>query len=76
MNEFIKGPCAPIVMLPGLIGTSLQVEVDCEVLRDQSPTVFENCGWSTCNSLEIWKKKPSAEYRLWIGLSTSPLSII
>lgn len=29
---FIKGPCSPAVLLPGIMGTSLQVEIDCETL--------------------------------------------
>lgn len=53
-------------MVPGLGGSKLQVTIDCEVLQKSHPEVFEECGWSTCSSWEIWKKKPAKEYQLWL----------
>lgn len=32
--EFSKGPCSPIIIIPGLTGTKLIVEINCEELRD------------------------------------------
>ena len=54
-------------MVPGILGTSLQVMIDCEQLRDNFPKVFEGCGWSTCSALNIFRTRPSKEYHLWIG---------
>lgn len=47
--EFLKGPCAPIVVVPGIQGTSLQVSIDdCEKFKAAHPQMFKGCGWSTC----------------------------
>ncbi|CAD8105005.1 unnamed protein product [Paramecium sonneborni] len=75
MNEFINGPCQPAVLVPGLIGTALQVKIDCETLQTKRPDIFENCGWQTCSASKFWLKKPSDEYRMWIGTLTGPFSI-
>jgi hypothetical protein len=63
INAFIEGPCNPVVLVPGLAGTSLQVKIDCEKLQAESPHIFEGCGWSTCSSYQVWKKRPDTEYR-------------
>ena len=34
LKEFIKGPCAPIVLVPGYMGTSLVVQINCQKLKD------------------------------------------
>ncbi|CAK70541.1 unnamed protein product (macronuclear) [Paramecium tetraurelia] len=76
VNEFIKGPCAPVILVPGLAGTSLEIEIDCEKLQKESPEVFESCGWQTCNSWYFWYSKPDVEYRLWISTTTSTVGVI
>ncbi|CAD8112423.1 unnamed protein product [Paramecium sonneborni] len=85
MNEFIKGPCQPTILVPGLIGTALQVlimnfiiqqvKIDCEQLQTKRPDIFENCGWQTCSASKFWLKKPSEEYRMWIGALIGPFTI-
>ncbi|EAR82529.1 lecithin-cholesterol acyltransferase (macronuclear) [Tetrahymena thermophila SB210] len=67
LEEFKKGPCAPLTIMPGILGTSLQVQIDCEVLQQENPEIFANCGWSTCSSYNIFGKRPETEYRLWVG---------
>ncbi|CAD8054511.1 unnamed protein product [Paramecium primaurelia] len=76
VNEFIKGPCAPVILVPGLAGTSLEIEIDCEKLQKESPEIFESCGWQTCNSWYFWYSKPDSEYRLWISTTTSTVGVI
>ncbi len=30
--EFAKGPCNPVLIIPGIMSTNLMVEIDCKVL--------------------------------------------
>jgi len=46
---FSKGDCVPLILVPGILGTRLQVQIDCEVLRYKNPGVFEVCGWNSCD---------------------------
>ena len=56
LKEFAKGPCTPVVLIPGIAATKLVVQIDCQVLRDQRPEIFSTCGWTDC-SKEIWEVK-------------------
>ncbi|CAK71497.1 unnamed protein product (macronuclear) [Paramecium tetraurelia] len=75
INEFIAGPCQPVILVPGIIATILQVKIDCETLQAKRPDIFENCGWQTCSASKFWLKKPNEEYRLWMGSINSPFTI-
>ena len=33
LKLFVQGQCSPIIMVPGMLGTKLQAEIDCEVLK-------------------------------------------
>lgn len=74
LEEFIKGPCSPVILIPGMMGTSLIVEIDCETLQNENPNIFSVCGWNTCSSWAFWKQKPQKEYNLWLTDFFSPLS--
>lgn len=74
MEAFTKGPCAPVIMAPGIGGSVLQVIVDdCEAFRASNPTGFQNCGWKSCDPND--KHSPNKEYRIWIPYLTSPMEI-
>ena len=45
LQEFVKGPCLPIILVPGLMATKLQVIIDCQTLKEENPDVFKTCGW-------------------------------
>lgn len=77
-KAFNKGNCSPVILVPGFLGTALQVEIDCPVLMTNHPEIFEDCGWNTCNSKDIRSilKMPNKEYRLWIGDLTDKFSVI
>ncbi|KRX05249.1 Aspartic peptidase domain [Pseudocohnilembus persalinus] len=76
LEAFNRGPCSPVIMMPGILGTSLQVQIDCEKLQKSNPEIFKACGWNTCNSyIPLVRNPPKSEYRLWIGGLTSPMSI-
>lgn len=70
---FAKGPCAPVVMVPGILGSKLVAKIDCETLRNDDPYTFSACGWTGCGFLS---SKPKAEYRIWIPGLTDPTSLI
>lgn len=36
-KAFNNGPCSPIILVPGFLGTGLQVEIDCPVLLENNP---------------------------------------
>ena len=38
ITEFQKGPCSPMIFLPGLTGSSLHVEIDCTVMKPAQAT--------------------------------------
>ena len=78
MAEFAKGPCAPVVLVPGIMGSVLRVKVNCVQLRASDPATFADCGWSSCpgeagHSLE---NSPSPEYQIWVPGVTSPMTIV
>ena len=74
LDEFISGPCSPIVLVPGIMGTMLSVQINCTLLKSKNPEIFSNCGWSTC-SWSLFKYKPDSEYVLWVPGIDSPMSI-
>lgn len=76
VNEFIKGPCAPVVLVPGLAGTSLQVKINCQEMMEKNYETFSSCGWETCSAWQFWYSRPSEEYRLWISTTTSDIGAI
>lgn len=74
LEEFAKGPCSPVVILPGISGSNLNVEIDCKKLKDSDNDTFKTCGWACCGSLCL--VKPKSEYRIWIPSPFAPMSII
>jgi hypothetical protein len=77
LQEFSTGPCSPITITPGIAGTKLRVEIDCEVLRDFSPLIFSSCNWNTCQKSfwKFWQYYPESEYNLWIPDLHGPINI-
>jgi len=77
LMEFAKGPCSPLMLVPGVTATRLVVNINCEELMVHEQKTFEQCGWNACSkqSYEFWKNVPDPEYALWIPSVMSPLSI-
>ena len=77
LKEFAKGPCSPLMLVPGVMATKLILEIDCEKLRKFEPETFSQCGWNACEKkfYEFWKDIPKKEYDLWIPALTGPLNI-
>lgn len=75
--EFAKGPCSPLMLVPGVMGSKLTVEINCEELKLNEFDVFKSCGWTDCEKkrYEFWKSVPESEYQLWIPSLTGPLNI-
>ena len=38
--EFARGPCNPIVLIPGLLSTKLMVKIDCQKLQQFNSEIF------------------------------------
>jgi len=77
MNEFAIGPCAPLILLPGIEGSALRVVIDCPKFRAAYPETFLSCGWTTCEGDIGYSAKttPQKEYQMWIPYATSPMSL-
>jgi hypothetical protein len=71
ITEFAKGPCSPAVVLPGIGGSKLRVEIDCEKFKAANPVDFKQCGWKRCSGLQ----SPLKEYLIWIPTLLAPMSI-
>lgn len=65
------------MLIPGVMGTKLVAEIDCEELKTHENETFRECGWTDCSKsrFEVWKKVPKKEYELWIPSITSPMSL-
>ena len=74
LAAFAAGPCAPTMVLPGLVGSRLRIIIDCEVLKSTDPATFAACGWTSCGSGTT--KSPKREYDGWIPRPLSPNSIL
>ena len=49
VNLFKKGPCSPIVLIPGYMATKLEfIMKDCNIFRKNHPNIMKSCGWNTC----------------------------
>jgi Lecithin:cholesterol acyltransferase len=77
LKAFAKGPCTPVVVLGGITGTKLQVQIDCPTLRANNPNLFEQCRWTSCSgsSTNIIGTTPKSEYTIWIPDITAPFSV-
>ena len=78
LAAFAAGPCTPVMVLAGISGTKLQVEIDCPTFQANNPTLFSDCKWTTCkkNFWEINDKAPKAEYSIWMPDINSPMNIV
>ena len=75
IDAFANGPCTPLVVLAGVAGTKLHIQIDCPVLRANHPDIFSTCKWTTCES-SILGSKPKSEYSIWIPDLISPFSLV
>ena len=78
LKEFAKGRCSPVVILSGLLGNKMTVDIDCQQLKIHHPELFTYCGWTHCEkqSFEIWKKVPEKEYLLWVPELLGPFNML
>eukprot|EP00331_Platyophrya_macrostoma_P012934 CAMPEP_0176416888 /NCGR_PEP_ID=MMETSP0127-20121128/6587_1 /TAXON_ID=938130 /ORGANISM="Platyophrya macrostoma, Strain WH" /LENGTH=655 /DNA_ID=CAMNT_0017796995 /DNA_START=244 /DNA_END=2211 /DNA_ORIENTATION=+ len=75
LQSFVEGDCAPVILMPGLMGTKLMVEIDCKELMQYHPEIMQSCGWSTCAWSLIYRK-PDTEYLMWIPDMMSPMAFL
>jgi hypothetical protein len=78
LTAFGKSPCAPIILLPGIGGSNLQVMIDCPTLKTNHPTIFADCGWNGCPNSDDFKvgmSAPDKEYEIWVPTMLSPMTI-
>ena len=75
--RFIVGKCHPVILIPGLLSTKLQVRVNCQNLYNEEKDIFKKvrfyCGETVCSNIN----SPYEEYDLLIsGLGPFELIII
>lgn len=75
LKEFAKGPCTPVIVLPGIAGTKLMVNIDCPTLKASEPELFATCGWSTCTP-SLFSTSPKSEYSAWVPDIISPITLV
>jgi Lecithin:cholesterol acyltransferase len=77
IREFTNGPCTPLIVLAGITGTKLQIQVDCPTLQANHPKLFSNCKWTSCDAKTTSSlvTVPKPEYTLWIPDLVSPFSL-
>mmetsp|Transcript_38857 Transcript_38857/g.34531 ORF Transcript_38857/g.34531 Transcript_38857/m.34531 type:complete len:112 (-) Transcript_38857:683-1018(-) len=73
IEEFVQGPCYPVVISPGLFASRLTVTIDCQTLKDSHPDIFSSCGWKDCDGGLF---SPNKEYDMWISDFTSPMNFL
>lgn len=78
LAQFAAGPCSPVMLLPGILGSALRVSIDCVKLRQADPSTFGICGWSSCpgDSHYTLESSPKVEYQVWVSDVLSPMSIV
>ena len=72
IEEFAKGPCSPVVVIPGAFSSKLRVQINCEVFKIANPDGFKACGWSSCDGFF----RPKDEYQTWLPGINAPFSLI
>ena len=65
LTAFNSGPCNPIVYVPALLGTSLKITADCEVLRKNKSLLEVAFALKECPFLCSWGKK-HYENIIWV----------
>lgn len=74
LEAFAKGPCSPVIIIPGVGGSKLLVAINCESLRLSDPQLFQSCGWDSCQLGA--KQAPKSEYKIWIPEVESAMSFL
>ena len=61
-EAFIQGPCPPIVLIPGYLGTKLEFKMtNATLFKESHPEIIEACEWKNLKAPEIQK------FNLWIN---------
>ena len=74
LEAFIRGPCAPTIVIGGIFGTRLKITIHCEEFKQNNPFIFEQCGWSTCDKLQ--KGSPKSSYVIFLPTQNSKINPI
>lgn len=64
------------MLVPGLLGSRLKLQIDCEELQRESPDVWNACGWTSCTSWNLWGQVPQKKYTLWISDFFGPMNVV
>lgn len=78
--EFAKGPCSPIMLIPGVMGTKLSVDINFNKLGTKQKELFNKCSsfWSHYKSAskEELDYSPIKDYTLWLPGIIKPFNLI
>jgi hypothetical protein len=78
LRKFAEGPCSPTIMLPGIGGSKLVAQINCEKLKRSKPDIFQACKWTECpkeGEPRTGKHMPKEEYTVWVPALSSPFSL-
>jgi lecithin-cholesterol acyltransferase len=69
-QAFINGPCAPIVIIPGFLGTKLEFAMqNTTKFEENHQDIIKNCNWKNLKAKEIQK------FSLWINTDIDFMAI-
>ena len=76
--RFIMGKCHPVILIPGILSTKLQVRINCDKLYEEEKDIFKKvrffCREDVCG---FPKQKPYEEHDLFVtGFGPFQLSVI
>ena len=81
MDAFNANSCSPVLLLPGLAGTKLIVQIDCETLFEKNFDLFTTCGWQQCHLDSFFDilhpgivSIPKEEYQIWMPSLLGPFA--
>lgn len=70
VEKFIEGPCAPVILLPGYMGSKLEFKMlDTKIFAEKHNDIITKCGWTDLNAKEI------QQFTLWINTDIDFMSI-
>ena len=54
LEAFKSSDCAPIIVLPGFMGSKLEFKMtNCNLFEKYHPNIMKSCGWKTCNDPKL-----------------------
>ena len=68
VSSFQEGPCSPIIIIPGYMGSKLEFKLTDPILfKENHPEIIEKCEWKNLNS------KSLKSFLIWINIDSAKI---